>query len=122
MDCWADEEGIILALEQRDRICRIHLGMSITNLQKFIMAINDEYPILECLIIMHVTEDKSTILKLPETLQAPHLRHLRLITVVFPFQWDLDYSRLRRASSRSFLSWATHPRTSIQMLCSNGFH
>ena len=83
-DVTADEEGIFLALEQRDRICRIRLGMSITNLQKFIVAINDEYPILECLIIMHMTEDKSTILKLPETFQAPHLRHLRLISFSLP--------------------------------------
>ena len=39
---------------------------------------DDEYPILEHLIIMYPVEDRSTILTFPETLQAPQLRHLTL--------------------------------------------
>ena len=65
------EEGVILALNQYDRVRRVRLGMSPTSLQKFIVAMDDEYPILEHLIIAHRAEDKSTILIFPETLQAP---------------------------------------------------
>jgi len=52
--------------------------MSVLNLQKLIVAIDGEYPILEYLLTIRPGEDNSTILKLPETLQAPHLRHLLL--------------------------------------------
>ena len=61
-----------------DRARRIRLVMPVTRLQKLIVAMDDEYPILEYLIIGHVVENKSSILMLPETLQAPHLRHLAL--------------------------------------------
>ena len=37
------------------------------------MAIDEEFPFLEYLIVYHLTKD-STVLVLPETLQAPHLR------------------------------------------------
>ena len=70
-----DEEGIILSLEQRDRVRRIRLRFSVQTLQKLIMAINEEYPILEHLIL---GSPEKGILTLPETLQAPHLRHLLL--------------------------------------------
>ena len=73
-----DEEGIILALERRDRVCRVRLQMPVPNMQKLIMAIDEEYPVLEHLIMVPSTEDKSAALMLPETLQAPHLRHLAL--------------------------------------------
>ena len=73
-----EEEGIILALEQRDRVRRIRLQVPVPNMQKLIMAVDEEYPVLEHLIMVPSTEDKSTALVLPETLQAPHLRHLSL--------------------------------------------
>ena len=73
-----DEEGAILALKQYGRARRIRLVMPVTRLQKLIAAMDDEYPILEYLIIGHVVENRSSILMLPETLQAPHLRHLAL--------------------------------------------
>jgi hypothetical protein len=73
-----DEEGIMLALDQRDRVHRVRLGMPVPKLQKFIMAMNEEYPILEYLIMRPWTEVGSTALMLPETLQAPHLRYLLL--------------------------------------------
>jgi hypothetical protein len=47
-----DEEGLTLALEQRDRVRRIRLRMGITNLQKFITTISGEYPILRYLIVI----------------------------------------------------------------------
>jgi hypothetical protein len=71
-----DEEAILLALEQRDRVRRIRLDIPVLKLQKLITAIDGEYPILEYLILGDPPEDNSTVLILPETLQTPHLRHL----------------------------------------------
>ena len=79
-----DEEGAILALRKRDRVRLVRLGMAVTNLQKIIAAMDQEFPILEYLILMPPPGDKSTILKLPETLQAPHLRHLTLVDWALP--------------------------------------
>ena len=75
-----DEEGAILALKQRERVRRVRLWMSATEL---IGAMDEEYPILEYLIIGR-PEDRTTILKLPETLQAPHLHHLTLEGFALP--------------------------------------
>ena len=49
------------------------------------MAIDDEFPILEYLIVDPLTKD-STVLVLPETLQVPHLRHLMLGCFVCPMR------------------------------------
>ena len=88
-----DEEGASLAFKKHDRICRIRLWMPVTSLQKFIMSINEEYPILEHLVITLPVEDKlddaSTILRFPETLHAPHLRHLRLRGFALPIESQL---------------------------------
>jgi hypothetical protein len=71
-----DEEAIMLALEQRDRVSRIRLYIPVLKLQKLIMDMEGEYPILECLILADTLKDTSTVLILPETLETPHLRHL----------------------------------------------
>jgi hypothetical protein len=42
-----DEEAIILALEQRDRVRRIRFYIPVLQLQRLIIAIDGEYPILE---------------------------------------------------------------------------
>jgi hypothetical protein len=78
-----DEKGIILALEQRHRIRRVRFRMPIPKLQKLIMAINEEYPLLEDLIIGPPIGNTSSLM-LPETFQAPNLRHLLLIGFVLP--------------------------------------
>ena len=78
-----DEERAILALKRRDRVRRVRL-MVVTSLQKPIASMDEEYPFLECLIIFPPIEDTSTVLILPETLQAPHLRHLALIGFALP--------------------------------------
>ena len=62
----------------RDRVRRVRLGNSGTILQKLIVAMDEEYPILEYLYITLPFDDDSMILRFPETLQAPHLRHLDL--------------------------------------------
>jgi hypothetical protein len=72
-----DEEGISLALEQRNRVRHLRLGFPVQNLQNLVMAIDEEFPILEYLILYPFAKE-STVLVLPETLQAPHLRHLML--------------------------------------------
>ena len=79
-----DEEGVILALKQRGRVRHVRLLMPVTSLQKIIVAMDEEYPILEYLIVMPPFEDTSSILVLPETLQAPNLRHLTLIGFALP--------------------------------------
>jgi hypothetical protein len=71
-----DEEAIILSLEQRDRVRRIRLGIPALKLQKLILAMDGECPILEYLILWVPTKEKSTVLILPEALETPHLRHL----------------------------------------------
>ena len=72
-----DEEGILLALEQRHRLRHLRLALPVQNLRRLVMAIDDEFPILEYLIIDPFTDD-STAMMLPETLQAPNLRVLAL--------------------------------------------
>jgi hypothetical protein len=74
-----DEQEIIFALKQRHRVLRVRLFPPDTSLQeKFIAVMDEEYPILEYLIIGLPDEDNSTILIFPENLQAPHLRLLWL--------------------------------------------
>ena len=82
-DITDDEGAIILALKHRDRVRHVRLW-PVTGLQKFIAAMDEEYPFLEYLIIGPPDEDRSTVLTLPETLQAPHLRHLTLIGFALP--------------------------------------
>jgi hypothetical protein len=83
-----DEEAIIFALAQRDRVRRIRFYIPVPKLQKLFMAIDGEYPILEYLILAVPPEDKSTILTLPETLHTPHLRHLA-ISCSIPIRFQL---------------------------------
>jgi hypothetical protein len=57
------EEGILLALQQRDRVRRIRLQMSVPNLQKFVLAIDDECPLLEYLYITPLPKNDTSIWK-----------------------------------------------------------
>jgi hypothetical protein len=78
-----DEEGIILALQHRDRVCRIRLRKSVPVLRTFINALVGDFPILEYLYVRTqkdtrpIVEDNMS-LNLPETFRAPRLRHLLL--------------------------------------------
>ena len=83
-----DEEGILLALEQRHRVRHLCLSSPVQDLQKLVMAIDEDFPILEYLIVEPWTKD-STVLMLPETLQAPHLRHLLLRGFACPIRPQL---------------------------------
>jgi hypothetical protein len=80
-----DEAGMMLALQQRDRVRRIRLRMSsVPTLQRFIMALDEEFPILEYLYIVSSPATFITRLILPKTFHAPHLRHLILGNLAFP--------------------------------------
>ena len=65
-----DEENIMLALQHHDRVRRIRLQMPILNLRKFIIAIDEEFPMLEYLYIGNLA-NAITRLILPETFRAP---------------------------------------------------
>ena len=72
-----DEEGILLTLARRDRLRHLRLFFPVQDLQKLVMAIDGEFPILEYLIV-EPSMKNSTALTLPKTLQAPNLRRLML--------------------------------------------
>ena len=79
----ADEEGITLALQHRDRVRSIHLEASAPSLKRLVASIDDEFPVLE---YMHVAPQTrhSGRLTLPPTFEAPHLRHLVLYHFASP--------------------------------------
>ena len=77
------DEGVILALEQRHRVRRVRLCMmDVSGLQKLIMAMDKEYPVLEYLILVTMAAWGDLALVLPKPLEAPNLRHLFLTGVV----------------------------------------
>ena len=84
-DITAEEEGrIVFALGQYGRVRRVRLQMpriSVPSLQNLVMAIDEEYPAMEYLIL---ESPKKAALMLPETLQAPHLCHLVLTGFTLP--------------------------------------
>jgi hypothetical protein len=80
-----DEGGILLALEQRHRVRHLRLDVPVQILQKLVMAIDEEFPILEYLILGPPVKD-NTALMLPETLQAPNLHHLTLCCFTCPIR------------------------------------
>jgi hypothetical protein len=78
-----EEKGIIFALKQRDRVCRVRLRVSVPKLQNLIKVIDEEYPILEYLILSPLTDEGLTFV-LSERLQAPRLIHLMLFGFALP--------------------------------------
>jgi len=87
-DIYAEyEEGIILALQFRDRVHRIRLHMSVPNLEKLIPALDEEFSTLDYLYIAARTKVfmlSNTSFMLPKSFQAPHLRRLVLDDVPCP--------------------------------------
>ena len=80
-----DEEGIILALQHRDRVCRINLDIPMPNVQKVLLTMDDVFPTLEYLNIGPLIKDNMCSV-LPKTFQAPHLRHLILFNFAIPIR------------------------------------
>jgi hypothetical protein len=67
-----DEEGVFLALQHRNRVRRIRLRMPLPNLQRLIVAIDGEFPVLEYLYFGPPPNYlATTTLMFPETFQAP---------------------------------------------------
>ena len=86
-----DEKGIILALQHRDRVRRIRIIKPTLILQKLIIALDGEFPVLEFLLIWHQryhwpVVESITNLNFPETFRAPHLRQLLLKNSATPIE------------------------------------
>ena len=103
-----DEERAILALKQRDRIRRVRLDMPVASLRRLVAAMDEEYPILEHLIIIRRVKDITTTLRYPETLQAPHLRHLTLGGFTLPMGSKLFTTAVGLVTLNLIM---THPST-----------
>jgi hypothetical protein len=78
-----DEQDVLLALSNRDRVHHIALYMSAPDLDKLIPAMDGPFPILERLYIHSETKEE-TRLALPVAFQAPNLRRLHLIYTALP--------------------------------------
>ena len=78
-----NEEGMLLALQHRDRLRRIRLLWPLPSLQKFIMAMDGEFPILEYLYVAPPSKNHTSLM-LPHASQAPRLHYLILIGFAFP--------------------------------------
>jgi hypothetical protein len=78
-----DEQGVLLALSNRDRVHHIGLQAPAPNLDKFLPAMDGPFPILERLYIESETKEE-TRLALPVTFQAPNLRRLQLEYTALP--------------------------------------
>ena len=76
-----DVEGIILALEHRDRIRRIRFRTTFPMTEKVIAPIDGDFPILEFLCI---APNHDSDFQFPKTFQAPQLRHLILVNLNCP--------------------------------------
>jgi len=113
-----DKEGVMLALQHHDRVCRISLAISVPSLQKVIIAISDEFPILEHLYLAAPTKH-NTHLTLPSTFQAPQLRILILKHFASPIGSPLLTTAV--GLSRLTLYWIhpsvyPHPNQLLQTL------
>jgi hypothetical protein len=72
-----DEGDILLALQRRLRVRHIHLCMPSSKLWKLVEAMNEEFPVLECLHIKSLNSaDPCPIF--PEMFKTPRIRHLTL--------------------------------------------
>ena len=115
-----EEEGTIFALKQRDRVRRVRLDTNVRNMQKLIVTMDEEYPMLEYLVVMPPIEAGDIpIAILPETLQAPHLRHLALAGFAIPIGSQLLTNTVGLVTLYLYMhnpSTYFHPNTLLQWL------
>jgi hypothetical protein len=78
-----DEVGALLALSHRNRVGRIILEMPAPKFGKFIMAMDEPFPILERMYIVSWTAEETSLI-LPTTFQASNLRHIDLFRAALP--------------------------------------
>ena len=86
--CAADEASAIFALQQHDRVRRIHVAAPTAVLRNLFKAMDCEFPILERLSLRLSTESR-TGLGLPEKLLTPLLRDLSLSNISLPIKSKL---------------------------------
>src|SRR5713226_1476494 len=72
-----DEEGLIYALQKRDRVRRIRIRKTVPILERLIINLDGEFPILEYLLIDHQQYLRPVTwgdrnLNLPESFRAPN--------------------------------------------------
>jgi hypothetical protein len=113
-----DEEGVLLALSHRDRVRHIHLELPASTLRKFVLAMDEEFPMLERMYVA-CRSDEPTNLVFPGTFQAPNLRHLLLQMASLPI--GSPYSQLPPALSLSDLDKSRHPPTYPRIVSLPGF-
>jgi len=71
-----DEEGILLALRNCHQVCHIRLCMPISSIQRLVVGLDGEFPILHHLYLSPLTSDRDdSDLSLPSTFKVPHLHH-----------------------------------------------
>lgn len=76
-----DERNILLSLQRHHHVRRVFLKAPTPVLQKVIVPLDDEFPLLDSLAITSTSDDDSTGLIFPRSLRAPNLRHLILVNV-----------------------------------------
>jgi hypothetical protein len=80
-----DEEGILLAFQQRERIRQVLLQTTSPSLQKLLVHMHEPFPRLEQLSLLPTTEENIMLsLRLPGTFLAPNLRRLVFSGVGLP--------------------------------------
>ena len=114
-----EEEGIFIALEQPNPIRCIRVGLSLHGMQKFVMAIDHELPILEYLVLVMTMEDDDDTFVFPETIQAPRLHHLGLVGVAPPIRSRLLTTAVGLVTLRIFMDDSftyLNPNTLLQWI------
>jgi hypothetical protein len=79
-----DESSILLALSHRSRVRRISFIFPTSKLNKFAMAMDGQYPILERFFIDPLIKLQDSDVVFPLAFQAPNLRHFALQLAAFP--------------------------------------
>ena len=88
-----DEDHIHLGLQQHDHIRRVFLQAPHSSLRTWLEPMNNHFPRLEDLSLLSTTVEETNLM-LPETFQAPHLRHLSLHGISLPKRSSLFSSAI----------------------------
>ena len=86
-----DKEGAVFALLHCERVHRIHIELSAADLHDLVKVMDNDYPILQRLVIRSRTENRAHTgtVTLPRKLRAPLLHRLALSNVVLPINSTL---------------------------------
>ncbi|KAH9958437.1 hypothetical protein BC827DRAFT_1219516 [Russula dissimulans] len=109
-----DKHELLLALQHRNRVRGIRLCGPAQGLQKFINALDSDFPMLEHLYISPSVR-RNTALILPRTFQASYLRHLILHKFAFPILPTATAAALVTLSLKDILPYLS-PNDMVQQL------